>query len=92
VNLLLDTQIVVDDDRRAAIDASVQRALGRFADRATIDCPELAELLNVSRATGYELVKRGTVPSISCGNRVVVPVPGLVAVLLGADVRAVERE
>jgi excisionase family DNA binding protein len=75
----------VDDDRRAAIDDAVCRALGRFADRATIDAPELAELLGVARATGYEMVKRGVVPAIHCGNRVLIPVPGLVAVLLGVN-------
>jgi hypothetical protein len=52
----------VDDDRRAAIDDAVCRALGRFADRATIDAPELAELLGVARATGYEMVSAASSP------------------------------
>jgi hypothetical protein len=74
----------VADDRQAAIDAAVQRALGRFAGRATIDAPELAELMGWGRSTAFDAINAGVVPSLRIGRRVVVPVPGLVAVLLGA--------
>jgi hypothetical protein len=80
---LPDLQVVADD-RRVAIDASVQRALGRFTDRAVINVPELAELMDWSRSTAYDAVKQGVVPSITVNRRVIVPVPGLVALLLGA--------
>lgn len=71
------------DDRRAAIDAAVLRALGPFADRPTIDAPELAEVMRWSRSTAFEAIRSGVVPSIRVGRRVVVPVPALVALLLG---------
>jgi hypothetical protein len=74
-----------DDDRRAAIDAAVCRALGRFADRATVNCDELAEILEIARSSAYEAVHAGTVPSLRVGRRVVVPVPALAAVLLGVS-------
>jgi hypothetical protein len=78
-------------DARADADAlgqvlreSVQRALGRFADRSTITVSEFAEIMHISRASAYETVRRGGCPSIHLGERrVVVPVPGLVAMLLG---------
>jgi hypothetical protein len=73
------------DDRRAALDVAVQRALGKYADRSVIDVPELAELMNWSRSTAYDAVRQGVVPSITVNRRVVVPVPGLVALLLGVD-------
>jgi hypothetical protein len=78
----------VPDDRAAAIDASIHRALGKYADRATIDAPELAELMGWGRSTAFDAINAGVVPSLRIGRRVVVPVPGLVAVLLGVDVRA----
>lgn len=77
--------LIEADDRRAVIDAAVQRALGRFADRPTIDAPELAEVMRWSRSTTYEAIKAGVVPSITVGRRVVVPVPALVALLLGTN-------
>jgi hypothetical protein len=79
---------LVADDRRAAIDAAVQRALGRFASKATLDAPELAELMGWGRSTAFDAIHAGVVPSLRIGRRVVVPVPGLVAVLLGVDARA----
>jgi hypothetical protein len=82
----------VAGDRRAALDAAVQRALGRFADRASIDAPELAELMGWGRSTAFAAINARVVPSLRIGRRVVVPVPGLVAVLLGADINAVARE
>jgi hypothetical protein len=74
-----------DDDRRAAIDAAVRRALGQFADRATVNCDELAEILGCGRSSAYEAVRTGAVASLHIGRRRLVPVPGLVAALLGLD-------
>ncbi len=80
------------DDRRAAIDAAVQRALGRFADRATITPEELAEVMGWGRSTSYDACRAGgTVPSVRVGRRVLVPVPGLVAVLLGAAANGADQ-
>jgi excisionase family DNA binding protein len=73
------------DDRRAALDAAVQRALGPYAGRATLNVPELADVLNVSRSSAYELVRTGTVKAIRAGRRVLVPMPVVASLLLGVD-------
>ena len=84
VRLPLPEQSLQADDRAAAIDRAVGRALGRFANRATITAPELAELMGWGRSTAFDAIRAGVVPSIRVGRRVVVPVPALVALLLGA--------
>ena len=74
------------DDLRAAIDEAVQRALGRFADRATITPEELSEVMGWGRSTSYEACRTGVVPCVRVGRRVLVIVPGLVALLLGTQI------
>jgi Helix-turn-helix domain len=74
------------DDRRAVLAACVDTALGPLAGRATAT---VDELFGLGRATAYEMVKRGDVPSLRLGGRrIVVPVPALVALLLSADTYA----
>lgn len=41
--------------------------------RPTLTVKEAAELLGIGRNTAYEAVKRGEIPSIRIGSRVVVP-------------------
>jgi excisionase family DNA binding protein len=72
----------VDPERREVLLALVDRVLGDHASQPTLDVPEVAKVLGVSRASAYELVRTGVVPSIRVGRRVVVPLPGLVALLL----------
>lgn len=43
--------------------------------------PSLAALLRFSRSSAYDAVKRGEVPSLRLGGRVVVPVPSLLRML-----------
>jgi excisionase family DNA binding protein len=43
---------------------------------------ELAELLNVSRATAYESVRNGSVPSIRMGRKILVPTAAVRRMLL----------
>ena len=43
-------------------------------DRAVISVEEAGAVLGISRSTAYECVKRGEIPSIRLGRRVVVPV------------------
>lgn len=45
---------------------------------------ESGELLGISRALAYDLVRRGTIPSLRLGRRIVVPRHAL-SVLLGLD-------
>lgn len=43
--------------------------------------PSLAALMRFSRSSAYDAVKRGEVPSLRLGGRVVVPVPALLRML-----------
>jgi excisionase family DNA binding protein len=78
------------DDRRAVLRECVEAALGRFAGRSTITVDELAEIMHCARSTAYEAVRRGDIPALHLGERrVVVPVPALVALLIGVDTNGV---
>jgi excisionase family DNA binding protein len=52
--------------------------------RLTLTVPEVAELLGISRSSAYECVRRGEIPSITLGRRVVIPRRALEALLSGA--------
>ncbi len=43
------------------------------ADRLTVSVEEAAAMLGISRAHAYELVRRGELPRLQLGRRVVVP-------------------
>ena len=49
--------------------------------RLTYTVTEAAELLGISRSSAYECVRRGEIPSLTLGRRVVVPRRALDAVL-----------
>lgn len=49
--------------------------------RAALTVPEAGELLGLSRGSAYAAVRRGEIPSIRFGNRVLVPVPRLLELL-----------
>jgi excisionase family DNA binding protein len=51
--------------------------LRNIPERLTYSVEEAAELLGVSRAFAYELVKRGIIPSLTFGRRVLIPRSGL---------------
>jgi excisionase family DNA binding protein len=46
-------------------------------DRLTLTVEEAGTLLGISRTLAYELVRRGEIPSLRLGRRVVVPVRAL---------------
>jgi hypothetical protein len=74
------------DDRRAVLLEMVDRALGLHAHTATITVEEYArDIAHCSRATGYEAVRKGDVPSMRVAGRIVIPVPAIAAQLLGAQ-------
>ena len=52
--------------------------------RATCSVKEAAEILGIHSWSAYEAVKRGEIPALHIGKRILVPVPRLRA-LLGAD-------
>lgn len=41
--------------------------------RLCLTVPEAAEMLGISRNYGYELVRRGELPSVRFGKRIVIP-------------------
>jgi excisionase family DNA binding protein len=51
--------------------------------RATVSVPEAGELLGLSRNTAYQACKRGEIPSLRLGGRLVVPVAQLLRLLEG---------
>jgi excisionase family DNA binding protein len=58
--------------------------LDALRDRVTITIPEAAELLGIGRSAAYECARRGEIPTLRLGARLVVPVPKVLA-MLGAD-------
>jgi excisionase family DNA binding protein len=45
--------------------------------RLTVSVPEAAKLLGLSRSSTYEAVRRGDLPSIRVGGRVLIPIQRL---------------
>jgi excisionase family DNA binding protein len=45
--------------------------------------PEVAQALGISKATAYEAVKRGQIPTVDIGRRKVVPIPAFNKLLEG---------
>jgi excisionase family DNA binding protein len=52
-------------------------------DRATLTVDEVAEILGISRGSAYEGCRRGEIPSLRVGRRIVVPAHQLQAHLSG---------
>jgi excisionase family DNA binding protein len=57
---------------------------GPHADRLTLTVEETAEMLGISRALAYEAVRRGEIPHIRIGRRILVPTIAIARVLQGA--------
>lgn len=54
-----------------------QREITALPLRLTLTVEEAAETLGVSRAFAYEAVRRGEIPSIRIGRRILIPKVGL---------------
>ena len=50
-------------------------------DRITLTVEEAGALLGISRSLSYELIRRGELPSLRLGRRIVVPVKALEALV-----------
>lgn len=74
----------------AALDRYIERVLGSLDGRAWASVEETTEWLGLGRSSGYEAIRRGELPALHVGHRLVVPVPVLVAMLLGVP-RHTER-
>jgi excisionase family DNA binding protein len=46
-------------------------------DRLTLNVPEAARLIGISRAHAYELIRLGRIPSLRLGHRIVIPYKAL---------------
>ena len=55
-----------------------------MATKITYTVTEAAELLGISRSSAYECVRRGEIPSLTLGRRVVIPRRAFEALLDGA--------
>lgn len=51
--------------------------------RLTVDVPTAARLLGLSKNATYEATRTGALPSLRVGRRVLVPVPALLAIVVG---------
>jgi excisionase family DNA binding protein len=60
-------------------------SIADIAGRPTIRVEEAALLLGVGRSTAFEAARRGELPTIRIGRRLLVPVPQLLA-KLGAQI------
>ncbi|MBW3579257.1 MAG: helix-turn-helix domain-containing protein [Actinobacteria bacterium] len=55
--------------------------LDEIRDRATLTVEEAAELLGVGRSCAYDATRRGDIPAVRPGRRLVVPIPALIRLL-----------
>jgi excisionase family DNA binding protein len=53
------------------------------AERKTLTVPEVAKLLGIGRNQAYEAAKRGEIPTIRIGKRILVPLVALEQKLRG---------
>ena len=57
--------------------------LAAAAERLTMTVEEAAELLGISRNSAYEAVRRGEIPSVRLGRRILIPTEQLRRLLAG---------
>jgi excisionase family DNA binding protein len=58
--------------------------------RLTLTVEEAGELLGISRALAYEMSRTGRLPTVRCGNRIVVPKKAI-ETMLQRSVRSIVR-
>ena len=59
-----------------------------WKEKLTLSVDETSRLLNVSRHTVYEAVRRGEVPSVKLGRRILIPRAALQRLLEGTNTGA----
>jgi excisionase family DNA binding protein len=71
--------------KRPGVDGSEIRCatLDELRDRATCSVDQVAAVLGVGRSTAYAAVKDGSLPSLRCAHRILIPVPRLLALIEG---------
>ena len=53
----------------------------RVEDKVVLNVEEAAELLRISRTTAYEAVRRGEIPALHIGRRLLIPVQAILRLL-----------
>jgi excisionase family DNA binding protein len=59
--------------------------------RATVTVEEAGRILGIGRASAYEGIKKGQIPAIRVGRRLVVPRTALERLLAGEAARSAQR-
>lgn len=59
--------------------------------QATMTVSQTAIMLGISRTTAYECVRRGSIPSIRLGGRIIVPTQAIEQLLATSSSRAPEE-
>ena len=79
----LDSELSADAELEAP---SAQRPTFNSGDRATLSVEDAAKVLGISRWSAYELCRRGELPSLRLGRRIVIPTNRLAAYIDGGPV------
>jgi excisionase family DNA binding protein len=66
------TALVAFDMGRALIRRTSRYLEALMTTRRTYTVPEVAEMLGISRSTAYVCIRRGEIPSLALGRRVVI--------------------
>ena len=72
-----------DDTYSRSIVKSRDRIVRMELERLTYRVEEVAKLLGIGRNQAYEAIKRGDIPTIKLGNRLLIPKRGLDRMLDG---------
>ena len=56
-------------------------------DKSTLSLPEAANALGIARSSAYEAARRGEIPTIRIGKRILVPVVALERMLAEAKTK-----
>jgi len=59
------------------------------SEKLVMSVPEAGEKLGISRTQAYLMVRRGVLPVIKLGRRIVVPVPALMKMLENAGTKEI---
>jgi excisionase family DNA binding protein len=91
VNLLTrpTTKETAVDQKESAHDPTHVEIAASVVRRRTLTVEEAGRVLGLGRAASYAAVKRGEIPAISIGRRLVVPVDRLERMLAGGGTDAV---
>lgn len=63
----------------------VIRRSGGLPNRPTMSVPEAGKLLGLSRGSAYQAARRGDLPTLRVGRRLLVPTDALRALLTGTS-------